>query len=107
MDKPKATTYTWGTEIVWATNPNYSGRIFVIKEGDSLPLGYHKLHDKTIYVLQGLVQLKLERQSKLLQEGETYHLPAKVIHQLAALQGDATILECGTALLDDFVEVKL
>ena len=106
MAKPNAITHVWGAEITWAQTPSYSSRIFVIKEGEAMAFGYHKLLDKTIYVLQGLVQLKLERQSKLLQEGETYHLPAKVIHQLGAVQGDATILECGTALLDDFVEVK-
>ena len=107
MDKPVKIDYSWGTEIVWSNHLEYSGRVFVIKEGDSMPFGYNKQRDKTIFVLQGIVQLRLERQTKMLQEGETYHLSSRIMHQICAIKGDATILECGTRLLDDFVEVKL
>jgi quercetin dioxygenase-like cupin family protein len=99
-------THPWGTEIVWANQPAYNGRCLVIKEGDATPFGYHRKRDKTIFVLQGIIQLTLERQTRLLQEGESYHFVAGIMHQLVAVKGDATILECGTGLLSDFVEVK-
>jgi quercetin dioxygenase-like cupin family protein len=107
MEKPNQIDHPWGKEIVWGNQLEYSGRVFVIKEGDSQPFGYHKQRDKTIFILQGIVQLRLERQTKLLQEGETYHLSSRIIHQLCAVKGDATILECGTRLINDFVEVKI
>lgn len=100
------TNFKWGYEILWADLKNYSAKCIIIKEGDAVPFGYHKKREKTIMVLQGLVQLILEKQTKLLQAGETYHFPPKILHQLCAVKGDATILECGTELLNDFVEIK-
>lgn len=99
-------THPWGIEVIWANQSEYHGKFLIIKQGDSTPFGYHKQQDKVIFVLQGIVQLVLEKQSKLLQEGESYHIPTKIFHQLCAVKGDATILESGTKLLNDFVEVK-
>lgn len=104
---PTTTQHTWGIEVVWASTADYSSRYYIIREGDATQLGYHRKRDLTVYVLQGIVQLVLERQSKLLQEGETYHLPPGVFHRLCAVKGDATILEVGTQMVDDFVEVKV
>lgn len=105
--KIKNIKHSWGYEIIWGDHLNYSGKCFVIKEGESTPFGYHKKRDITIFILQGVVQLNLERQTKLLQEGEVYHFPPKIFHQICAIKGDATILECGTKIEDDFVEVKV
>jgi len=96
----------WGYELVWANTEAYSGRVLIIKQGDSTNFLYHKTRDKTIFVLQGIVNLILESRTKLLNEGEQYHIPAKVMHQLVAVKGDATILESGTKLLDDVIEIK-
>ena len=97
----------WGVEVVWANTKEYSGRVFIIKEGEKTPFGYHKSMDKTIFVLQGVVNLVLENRTKLLNEKETYHISSNIMHQLVALKGDATILEVGTRLIGDFIEVKV
>jgi len=107
MQRSNRMDHAWGTQITWANQKEYSGQVLIIKEGDSIPFGYYKQSNKTIFVLQGVVQLRLERQTKLLQEGDVYNIPSRTIYQICAIKGDATILECGTRLLDDFVEVKL
>jgi mannose-6-phosphate isomerase len=105
LSKPKQ--HKWGFEVHWADTDKYSGRFFIVKEGEATELGYHRKQDTTVYVLQGLVQLTLEKQTRLLQEGESYHFRPGIIHQISAIKGDATILECGTQALEDFVGVKL
>ena len=103
MDQNK---HPWGHEIVWADREDYSGRIFVITEGERMPYIFHKSRDKQVFVLQGIVQLVVEGRNKVLNEGESYHIPKRVMHRLIAIKGDATILEAGTKLTDDVVVVE-
>jgi len=98
--------HLWGHEIVCADRDNYSSRVFVIKEGEKTPYLYHKVREKTIFVLQGIVQAKIEGQSKLLNEGTEIHIPPKVMHGFVAVRGDATILETGTKLVEDEVVIE-
>jgi len=98
--------YPWGHEIVWAESDKYSGVILVIKEGERTPYIYHKKRDKSIFVLQGVVQLIIENKNKVLNEGDKYHINPKIMHRLVAIRGDATILEAGTRLEDDVVIVE-
>jgi mannose-6-phosphate isomerase-like protein (cupin superfamily) len=100
-------TKPWGNEIIWANSDKYSGKILIIKEGEETLFGYNKSRDKTIFILQGVITLVLEGRSKMLGEKETYHIQPKIIHQIKAIKGDATILEVGTTITDDFVEVKV
>ncbi len=97
---------SWGFELVWASTTNYSGKTIIIKEGEQTEFGYCKKTDKTIFVLQGVVNLVLEARTKMLKAGEAYHINPGIMYQLAALKGDATILEAGTSIVDDFIEVK-
>jgi len=97
----------WGNECIWADTKDYSGRIIIIKEGEKTSFGYHKSRDKTILVLQGIVNLVIENKTKLLSEKDTYHINAHIMHQIVAIKGDATILEVGTKLINDFIEVRV
>ena len=96
----------WGLELKWADNEKYSSRVMIVTEGYKLPYIYHKKQDITLFILQGIVQLVVEGRNKVLHEGETYHIPAKLMHRIIALQGDATILESGTPFVDDVVLVE-
>lgn len=100
------TQQPWGFELIWANESAYSGRVLIIKQGEATPFVYHKSRNKSIFVLQGIVNLELENRTKLLNEGEQYNIPAKIMHKIIAVKGDATILEAGTQLVDDVVEVK-
>ena len=96
----------YGFEFCWADTPQYSAHMLVIKENEQTSYVYHKKRDKTIFVLQGTVQLTEEGKNKILNEGEKYHIAPKIMHRLIALKGDATILEVGTKIEDDIVVVE-
>jgi hypothetical protein len=42
----------------------------------------------------------------MLNEGERYHIMPKMMHRIHAIKGDVTVLEVGTKLEDDVVEVE-
>lgn len=96
----------WGFDITWVNNDKYSSRILLVREGEKLPYIYHKKYDFTLFILQGVVSLLIEGKQKILNEGDTYHIPPKLMHRIIALKGDATILEAGTSQEDDIVLVE-
>lgn len=98
--------YIWGFEMTWADTELYSAHMIVVLENEKTPYQYHKKRDKTIFVLQGTIQLVLEENNKMLNEGEKYHIPPKVMHRVVALKGDATILEAGTKEENDIIIVE-
>lgn len=98
--------HLWGQEIICAKRDKYSSRVLVIKEGERTPYYYHKVRDKTIFVLQGIVQAKIEGKNTLLDEGSKIHIPARVMHGFVAVRGDATILDTGTELVEDEVIIE-
>jgi len=98
-------TTPWGVQMTWANTKDYSGSVYIIKEGEQTPFGYYKSRDITILVLQGVVNLVLENRTKMLLEKDTYHINPQIMYQLVAVKGDATILEVGTRITSDFVEV--
>ena len=98
--------HLWGHEIIWADTKKYSGIMLVITEGEQTSYIYHKKRDKTLFILQGVVKLVIEGRSKMLQHGDTYHIPPKLMHRIIAIKGDATILEVGTPVEDDVIIVE-
>ena len=95
---------SWGFDGVIVSTNNYAAKIILIKEGETTPYGHNRKQDKTLFVLQGIVQLCIEGNEKILREGERYHVRPTIKHSICALQGDATVFEIGTKLEDDFVE---
>ena len=98
--------HIWGHEIIWANTKKYSSLMMVITEGEQTPYIYHKKRDKTLFILQGIVKLIVEGRNKMLQSGDKYHIPPKLMHRMVALEGDATILEVGTPIEDDIIIVE-
>lgn len=104
----------WGYEGTIISTDLYSSRMIIVHEGERTPYIYHKKRDKTLFVLQGVVQLVLEGGNRLLQEGERYHIRPKIMHRIHALKGDATVIDTGTKfestdiviVSDDFSRVK-
>ena len=80
--------------------------MFVVLEGNKTPYIYHKKMDTTIFILQGMVQLTTEGQNRVLNAGDKFHIPPNIMHCIVALKNDAVILEAGTAIEDDIVEVE-
>lgn len=99
--------YPWGYQLLWADTKEYSAYMYVIQEGNQTPYVYHKNRDKTIFVLQGTVQLIEEGKSRMLNPGESYHIPPKLMHRIVAIKGDVTVLDAGTPVEeDDIVTVE-
>ena len=90
---------SWGNELLIVNSEKgYSSLILVIKEGEQTPLVYHKKKDKTIMILQGCVMITLENQTKMLNQGDVFHISAKTLHRFMAVKEDATIIETGTKI---------
>jgi len=96
----------WGFDLTWVNNDKYSSRVLIVREREKLPYIYHKKQDITLFILQGVVQLVIEGRNKMLNEGDTYHIPPKLMYRIIAFKGDATILETGTPQEDDIVLVE-
>ena len=96
----------WGFEGVVISTDLYAAKIIVVNNGEQTPYVYHKNQDKSIYILQGVANLRVEGTNKILNEGDRYHIRPKIMHRVHAIKGDVTILEVGTKIEEDVVEVE-
>ena len=103
VDKP------WGHELIWARTDRYVGKILHIEPGHVLSLQYHNKKDESIHVLRGEIILRIQRGDAMterrVQEGESFHLPPKTIHQFEAVTA-SDLLEASTPEIDDVVRLK-
>lgn len=96
----------WGFEGIVISTDLYAAKVIIVNNGEQTPYLYHKNQDKTIYILQGVANLKIEGVNRTLNEGDRYHIRPKMMHRIHAIKGDVTIFEVGTKLEDDVVEVE-
>lgn len=98
----------WGYELLWAHNARYAGKILHVKENHSLSLQMHRYKHETMCVLGGLVQLEIAHEGEssvaILSPGESFHIPAGVVHRLSAIV-DSDVMEASTPELDDVVRL--
>ncbi len=103
IDKP------WGYELIWARASRYVGKILHVNQGESLSLQYHEKKEETLYLIRGLVQLTLRSDSEEkiveMREGQSFHIPPRLIHRMKALE-DSDIAEVSTTELDDVVRLE-
>ena len=100
------TKHKWGYELVWANTKHYFARILIVLENEKMPYIYHKKRTKTLLVLNGMMQLFVEGTSKIFNSGESLNVYPNVMHQVMAIKGNVTIIECGTTLEDDMVIIS-
>ena len=93
----------WGYELIFATNDLYCGKIIVFdKAGAKTSMNFHKEKDKTWFINSGSFLLRtIETKSatlitKELKEGDAWHTPSLVPHQLEALEDNSSITEVST-----------
>ncbi len=103
IDKP------WGYELIWARASRYVGKILHVDQGESLSLQYHEKKEETLYLIRGLVKLTLrsgaDEEIVEMQEGQSFHIPPRLIHRIEALE-DSDIAEVSTTELDDVVRLE-
>jgi len=97
--------HLWGFSFCWADTVLYAAHMMVVKENEKTPYVYHKKSDKTIFVLQGTVMLYEEGKSKILNEGDKYHILPKTMYCVTALKGDATLLEASSPIIENDIVV--
>jgi mannose-6-phosphate isomerase-like protein (cupin superfamily) len=99
----------WGHELIFAENERYAGKILHIEPGHLLSLQYHERKDETFYVLNGEVNLTIEKDGKLseirLKQGSSYRIPPGVRHRMRA-DGPCDLIEVSSPELDDVVRIE-
>ena len=103
VDKP------WGYEVIWARTDRYVGKILHVNAGQVMSCQYHNVKDETMYVLRGELILRTQvagsgMTARPFRAGESFHIPAQLIHQIEAIQ-DSDVLEASTPELDDLVRI--
>lgn len=91
----------WGHELIWATNDKYCGKLMKFDKDAKFSCHFHAVKEESWYVLSGqfkVITINTFNASKselLLCEGDTFHLPPLLPHQLICIE-EGTIIEVST-----------
>lgn len=91
----------WGSELIWATNDKYAGKLLRFEENSKFSMHFHAEKDETWYVLSGKFLVKYidtkdaSEKHEVLTEGSTWHNPPLLPHQVVCLEA-GTIIEVST-----------
>lgn len=100
----------WGYELIWAKTDRYVGKLLVIRKGHRLSFQYHRKKEETIYLSSGRMEFDYQeeggvRQKKVLNPGDSFHIPAGLRHRMTALE-DCQVFEASTPELADVVRLE-
>jgi mannose-6-phosphate isomerase-like protein (cupin superfamily) len=97
----------WGFEKWLVNKEQYCGKLLFFVKGKKCSWHYHKIKDETFYIHKGMIELfysfsdSLEvADSLFLLEGDTFHIPVGMRHQMFALK-DTELFEFSTQHFDD------
>jgi len=91
----------WGSELIWATNDKYCGKLMRFNTGAKFSMHFHAEKDETWFVLSGKFIVKwIDTKDatvhvKPLNEGDTWRNEPLVPHQLLCIQ-EGGIIEVST-----------
>ena len=91
----------WGSEMIWATNDKYCGKMMNFDTGAKFSMHFHKEKDETWYVLSGEFEVEwidtkdASVHKKLLKLGSVWHNPPLLPHRLICLK-EGTVIEVST-----------
>ena len=92
----------WGSEMIWATNEKYCGKLMKFNSGARFSMHFHAEKDETWYVLDGRFEViwintkDASKDSRILIAGDTWRNEPLLPHQLICLE-EGTIIEVSTA----------
>ncbi|HUO84022.1 MAG TPA: cupin domain-containing protein [Thermoanaerobaculia bacterium] len=99
----------WGHELIFGHTGRYVGKVLHVNQGESLSRQYHEMKDETLFVIRGRVELTVsngeQQKVVVLEVGEAFHIPPRLIHRIEALV-EADIIEVSTPELDDVVRLE-
>ena len=99
----------WGSELIFAENERYAGKILRLEGGHSLSLQYHERKDETIYVLEGEMSLSVQVDGQMreiaLKPGDSYRIRPGVRHRMRAVRL-CVFVEVSSPEIDDVVRLE-
>ena len=102
---PLHTPKPWGYEELLVHGPYVLKRLH-IRAGRRLSLQFHERKVETLMVADGTAEMTLDRAVCRYGPGEVVHIPAGVVHRIAAVEGDVDLFEASTPELDDLVRLE-
>lgn len=82
----------WGTEITFANENFYTGKILKISKGQRLSYHYHEHKMETLFLLEGKIYCIIDDIEYLFETGKTLRFEPQSKHRIHALE-DTTIVE--------------
>ena len=82
----------WGSELIWATNDKYCGKMLQFNEGARFSMHFHAVKDESWLVLSGKFQVICINTANATQTmydlnaGDTWHNPPLFPHQLICIE---------------------
>lgn len=74
-----------------------------MKENAEIPLHSHP-HEQGGVLLSGQLELQIGEESRVMQPGDVYLIPADVPHRAVAVHGPAVVLDVFSPIREDYVE---
>ena len=91
----------WGSELIWATNDKYCGKMMNFNENAKFSMHFHREKDETWYVLSGTFEVEwidtadASIHSKTLVAGDTWRNYPLLPHRLTCINA-GTVIEVST-----------
>lgn len=91
----------WGSELIWATNDKYCGKLLNFNAGSKFSMHFHSVKEESWYVLSGKFIVKIIEcsdasiQEYTLDPGDTWHNEPLLPHQLICVEA-GVIIEVST-----------
>lgn len=95
----------WGSELIFANNEKYCGKLLRFNAGSKFSMHYHLIKEETFYLLKGDIRFyhmdltKATHVSVVVKEGAVIDIPVGCPHQIEALT-DVVIVEVSTTHRD-------
>lgn len=103
---PDVVSKGWGREIVFASMPDYCGKLLCFNKGYKFSAHFHDKKSESFYVLSGRIRFthydltNADRCTRELGAGEVVDIPRLCVHQVEAME-DAVIIEASTEHRDE------
>jgi mannose-6-phosphate isomerase-like protein (cupin superfamily) len=107
----------WGETWTWSTPDTLVGKIIKIRAGNRTSLKYHRLKNKSFFVLQGCVEITFGNSftvsnpaenpysTVVIVAGETFSIQSECPYRIKSVD-DSTIIEIGDRSRDTFVRLE-
>lgn len=93
----------WGFELIWANTDLYTAKMLYFKDSEAkMSMHFHSKKDETWFVNSGKFVVRwidtktAITHERVLKEGDTWHNPPNVPHQLESLLPNSMIFEVST-----------